>query len=149
MSDDLTARADERLQAALTETGARDPRDACRALLRELKGQDEAAYPRLVSRWRSGVIEPLGRGEGDPLSLWLEFGVELAATLHPGRPMVVDTQGTATPLEGSPEWNTLVLHLPDDPRHRAIPVVLPPAPSAAQQATMDLLVEGRLSLEGA
>lgn len=147
MSDDLTARADERLQAALTETGARDPREACRDLLRELRQQDEAGYSRLVSRWRKGVIEPLGRGEGEPLRLWLEFGVELAEALRPGRPVVVDAHGTSTPLEGSPEWNTLVLHLPEDTGQRAIPVVLPPAPSPAQQATLDLLVAGRLSLE--
>lgn len=149
MSNDLNARADQRLETALAETGARDPRQAYRTLLRKLKQRDEAAYARAVTRWRTAVIEPLGRGEGEPLSLWLSFGVELVEALHPGRAVRIDGGGIAHTLDGPPGWDALVLHLPEDPRERAVPVVLPPAPSPAQTATLDLLVEGRLSLDNA
>jgi len=149
MSDDLNTRADQRLEAALAETGARDPRQAYRTLLRQLKQRDEATYARAVTHWRTTVIEPLGRGEGDPLRLWLSFGVGLVETLHPGRAVKIDEGGIAHPLDEPPGWDALVLHLPEDPGERAVPVVLPPEPTPAQTATLHLLVEGRLSLDNA
>lgn len=142
-------RADRRFEEALERTGARDPRAVYRTLLKELKSQSEERYRETVGRWRSEVVEPLADGEAEPLERWLRFGAELARDLHPGRTVVVDEAGRAAPHRGTPSWRELVLHLPDAKRVRAIPVSLPPEPSPAQQATVDLLVEGRVKLPGA
>ncbi len=138
--------ADRRFQEVLEETGARDPREFYRELLKELKTRDEDAFAAAVERWQSGVIQPLARGEGDPLGRWLAFGLELARTLHPGRTVTVDADGRAQPLEAQPDWRWLILHLPERKRDRAVPVSIPPEPTPAQQATLDLLVQGRLKL---
>ncbi len=141
--------ASRRFEEALEETGARDPRDFYRELLKELKARDQEAFDRAVERWQEGVIEPLARGEGDALARWLHYGLELARTLHPGRTVRIDDDGRAQPLEGDAHWSWLILHLPDRKRERAVPVSIPPKPTPAQQATMDLLVQGRLKLPGA
>lgn len=144
--DDEQAEADRRFDDALERTGARDPRGRYRDLLRELRTRSQERYEELVARWQSEVIGPLARDEGDPLERWLAFGAELARTLEPGRTVVVDRTGRAEALEGAPSWRDLVLHLPEAKRVRAIPVALPPELSPAQQATVDLLVEGRVKI---
>jgi len=141
--------ATRRFEEALDETGARDPRDFYRGLLKELKARDETAFDAAVERWQESVIEPLARGEGDPLARWLDYGLELARTLHPGRTVAIDDDGRAQPLEDDAHWSRLILHLPDRTRDRAVPVSIPPEPTPAQQATLDLLVQGRLKLPGA
>lgn len=148
MVDELQDRADRRFQTALDETGARDPREFYRGLLRELKQQDGDAYEAAVVRWRTEVVEPLARGDGDPLERWLRFGVGLAQELHSGRTVVIDGEGRARPYEPPPSWEGLILHLPDDRKVKAVPVGLPPEPSPAQRATVDLLVKGRNRLPG-
>lgn len=139
--------ADQRFSEALEATGARDPRTLYRDLFRDLKTQDETAYEEMVSRWKNEVIEPIGRGEVEPLEAWLRFGVGLASALHPGRTVVVDHEGRARSLDGVPGWQQLILHLPQDRGTRAIPISVPPDPTGAQSATVDLLVEGKLKLE--
>jgi hypothetical protein len=143
MSDDELDKADRRFEAALAETGARDPRDFYRQLLRGLREQSEERYRDAVTRWRDEVVLPLARDEGDPLELWLRFGASVASELHPGRPVVVDESGRAAPYEPPPSWRDLILHLPDEKRVKAVPVSLPPELSPAQQATVDLLVKGK------
>jgi len=145
-------RADLRLEAELRETGANDPRGAYRALLRELRERDEAAYAIAVRDFQESVLEPIARGEEGAVRIWLEFGIRLAARLHPGRSVVVDPAGRARPIEslsadsgGNPPEG-LVLHLPDDRRVRAVPVGLPPRISPAQQATLDVLAFGRVKM---
>ena len=49
MKEDLSRRADERLEAALAESGARDPREFYRERLRELKRADTVAYEGAVA----------------------------------------------------------------------------------------------------
>ncbi len=139
--------ADRRFNEALEATGALDPRESYRGLLRQLKSRDEATYQEMVSRWKSEVIEPIQQGEAEPLQAWLRFGVGLASTLHPGRTVVVDEEGRSHTLEDLPDWRNLILHLPEDRGVRAIPISLPPDPTGAQSATVDLLVEGKLKLE--
>lgn len=143
MSDQETEAADHRYEEALAETGARDPREFYRQLLRGLKEQSEERYQEVVARWREEVVAPLARGEGEPLERWLRFGATVAAALHPGRTVVVDESGRAAPYEPPPSWRQLILHLPDEKRVRAVPVGLPPELSVPQQATVDLLVKGK------
>ncbi|MEX2532136.1 MAG: hypothetical protein WD960_15330 [Gemmatimonadota bacterium] len=142
------AEANRRLEEALTRTGARDPRPDYRDLLRTLKGRSEEEYAQAVALWEQEVIGPTARGEAEPLARWLEFGTTLADRLHPGRTVTVDRSGRAHPQEGSPSWEELVLHLPEEHGTKAIPVVVPPDLSSAQEATIALLVEGRVKPPG-
>ena len=140
------AEANRRLEEELTRTGARDPRDDYRELLRQMKSRSEAEYAEAVALWERDVIGPTARGEAEPLGRWLEFGTHLADRLHPGRTVAVDETGRAHPLDRPPTWEELVLHLPEEKGARAILVVVPPEPSLAQEATIALLVEGRVKL---
>jgi len=146
MGQDLQDEADRRFEEALNSRGARDPREFYRGLLRDLKEQDRDTYTDTVRRWKEEVIGPLARGEQDPLDAWHRFGLQLATTLHPGRTVMIGPEGRSSPLEGAPDWTRLVLHLPREPRARAVPIAIPQEPSPAQQATLDLLVQGRLKL---
>jgi hypothetical protein len=143
---DEQEQAERRFEEILAETGARDPRGPYRDLLRELRSRSEERYEEAVRRWREEVIRPVSRGEGQAMELWLTFGATLAEELHSGRTVVVDETGRARPLEPPPSWRSLILHLPEARRVRAIPVCLPPELSPAQRATVDLLVEGRVRL---
>lgn len=149
MDADLQSRADQALDQAIQRTGARDPRDFYRKLLLELKEQDQEAYEGAVNRWKTEVVEPLARGDGSPLDRWLAYGLDLARTLEDGNSVRVDETGRALPLERAPSWKDLVLHLPDRKAARAIPVSIPPALSAPQRATMQLLVQGKVKLPDA
>ena len=144
MNDDLPTLADRRFAEQRAATGARDPREFYRGLLRDLREADEAAYREMVARYEVQIVEAVGRGEADPLEAWLAFGLELAAAAAgPGRSVAVDATGRATPLEGRPRWDQMVLYLPDG-RGRAVPVSLPPELSDAQRAALDLLVKGKV-----
>jgi len=145
MTDDLPTLADRRFAERRAATGARDPREFYRGLLRDLRGADEAAYREMVARYEVQIVGAVGRGEADPLEAWLAFGLELAAaSVGPGRSVVVDATGRATPLEGQPRWDQMLLHLPDERGVRAVPVSLPPELSDAQRAALDLLVKGKV-----
>jgi hypothetical protein len=143
---DIQRKADLNFEAVLRETGARDPRELYRELLRQLRERDEAAYSLAVERWQSEVVEPIADGADDPLSLWLRFGLALAAELHPGRSVEIDETGRVRDLELPPSWTRMLLHLPESARKRAVPVCLPPEMSGPQEATLVLLVEGKLRL---
>lgn len=143
MDSDEQARADERFEKALAKTGAPDPRDLYRRLLRELKAESEEAYVAAVARWQAEVVGPVAAGGEDPLKCWLGFGIALARELHPGRTVVVDDSGRAAPFEPPPSWEALILHLPENRKAKALAMSLPPEMSPAQRATVDLLVQGR------
>jgi hypothetical protein len=145
MTQDLSQAADRRYAERLETTGARDPREFYRRLLRELKERDEAAYQALVARYEAEVLAPVGGGEADPLEAWLAFGVTLAnAVGGPGRTVVIDAVGRARELAGTPGWEALVLHLPQARGSKALPVGLPPELSPSQKAAVDLLVHAKV-----
>lgn len=146
MTQSEQSAADAHFARQLGETGSRDPREFYRQLLRELKDADAEAYEEMVNRYRSGVAEPIEKGADNPLALWLSFGIEVANRLHPGRTMVIGEDGRGRSFEPPPDHRQLLLHLPDDARTRAIPVGIPPEPTPAQSATLDLLVQGRTRL---
>jgi hypothetical protein len=149
MDQDLQKEADRRFAAHLEETGARDPREFYRELLRRLKARDEGAYGRAVERFRDEVMGPIARDGRDPLEAWTLYGLSLARELHPGRTVTLDRTGRSTSFEPPPDPVSVILHLPDEKKERAIPVRVPPEPSSAQTAAMDLLVEGKVKLSDA
>jgi hypothetical protein len=146
MSDDLNARADTRLEAALKEAGARDPREFYRERLRELKQANPEGYAAAVAYYRDTLIPRVASGEGDPLAAWTEYGRRLAEAVGPGRTVSVDATGRARPYEAPAARELLVLHLPEGKGGRALLVGLPAELTPAQRATYDTLVAGKQKL---
>ena len=93
MSDDLQAEADLRLEEALTDTGARDPREFYRECLRNLKQADQQAYEEAVGYYREILVPSLAQG-ADPLPAWTEYGRRLALLTAPGRTVMVRIRNT-------------------------------------------------------
>ena len=147
MSDDLQAEADLRLEEALADTGARDPREFYRECLRNLKQADRQAYEEAVGYYREILVPSLAQGV-DPLPAWTEYGRRLALLTAPGRTVMVDREGVAEPYVEPAPLDRLVLHLPESrgSASRALVVGLPAELSRAQRAHYDLLVAGRLTL---
>ena len=146
MSDDLQTEADRRLEAALAQTGARDPREFYRERLRELKQADRGAYEQAVGYYRDTLVPSVASG-ADPLPAWTEYGRRLASLGTPGRTVMVDRTGVSAPYEAPAPSDRLILHLPDGTRGRALVVGIPSELSRAQRATYDLLVGGKLTLK--
>lgn len=142
----MQAEADRLLDDALKRTGAADPREPFRALLRDLKERSASDYEEAVADYRDRVVRGIAEEGADPLERWLEFGCSTVQRLHPGRTIVVDATGRAIPLAPPPSWRDLLLHLPDDRKTRAFLVSSPPEPTLAQGATVELLVHGKLRL---
>ncbi len=144
-TDNPQALADERLEAALEKTGARDPRAVCRERLRELKGVDAAAFEQAVGHYRDRLIPSVAAGE-EPFTAWVEYGRTIARLTVRGRTVAVDRTGLAREYATPADPEALVLHLPRGGRGRALLVAQPRDPSPAQQATCDLLVDGRSTM---
>lgn len=149
MSRDHQRKAEARLEKALEETGARDPREFFRGILRDLKARDETRYRSAVADFEERVVRAIAEEEADPIRAWLEFGLRLAERVHPGRAVVVDPTGRAEPYAPPPSVEMLILHLPDEGRARAVPIGLPPVMSGPQQAALDLLCHGKVRLADA
>ena len=141
MSEELTQAADRALEAAIAETGARDPREFYRERLRELKDANPGGYEEAVAYYRGTLIPSVASGAA-ALDAWTEYGRRLAEALAPGRTVSIDESGRAHAWEG-PDLSRLVLHLPDDTGSRALLVGLPPSLTPAQRATFDVLVAGK------
>ena len=137
--------ADQRLEAMLEESGARDPRICCRDRLRELKGIDPNAFREAVDYYRGELIPTIASG-AEPLTAWIEYGRRIAQLTFEGRTLAIDRTGLARGYSAPVDPAALVLHLPEGGRQRALLVALPREPSAAQKATCDLLVDGKLNL---
>lgn len=147
MDTKLREQADDLLRRSLEETGAPDPRDAFRPLLRELKDRDKEAYLEAVAKFQETVVPAIAEGSVDPLTAWLQYGIELAQRLDPGREVVIDATGRATPLAPPPSWRDLILHVPEASRARTLLIGYPAEPTSAQRATVDLLVRGKVRLD--
>ncbi len=139
------ALADERLEAALEKTGARDPRAVCRERLRQLKGVDEAAFEQALGHYRDRLVPAIAAGE-EPLTAWVEYGRTIARLTFRGSTVAIDRTGLAREYATPADPEALVLHLPRGGKGRALLVAQPRDPSPAQQATCDLLVDGRATM---
>jgi len=142
MTENVAATADAALEAALAQTGARDPRDFYRERLRELKRVRPEEYQRAVSYYTETLLPEVAGRRRDALAAWTEYGRRLAEALAPGRTVDIDETGRARPYES---WaaDRLILHLPADNGARALLVALPRTLSPAQRATYDVLVSGK------
>ncbi len=151
--DGLSDEADRRFAARRSETGARDPREYYRGLLRGLRETDPDAYRTLVERYEAEVVQAIAAEGADPLEAWLAFGAVLAqAVAGPGGLHSVDATGQSAPAAPPLPWDALLLHIPEGKGGggrggRALPVGLPPELSPAQRATVDLLVHGKVRSE--
>ena len=142
MSESTAAAAEKVLEAALAETGARDPRDFYRERLRELKRTRPDDYQRAVAYYTETLLPEVAERRRDPLVAWTEYGRRLAEALAPGHTVTIDDSGRARPYEASGP-DGLIVHLPEDKGARALLVSLPRSLSAPQRATYDVLVAGK------
>ncbi len=142
-------RAEARLEAALEETGARDPRDFYRVQLRELRTEDRSGYESAVEYYKETLLPRVADPEVDALAAWTDYGRHLATLRVQGRTVSIDASGRAVAYASPADRTSLVLHLPDDQKRRALLVGLPEELSPAQRATYDWLVSGRRALRSA
>lgn len=141
-TESLAAAAEKVLEAALAETGARDPRDFYRDRLRELKRTSPDDYQRAVTYYSETLLPEVAERRREPLVAWTDYGCRLAEALAPGRTVAIDASGRAHPYEASVS-DRLILHLPDDNGAKALLVALPRSLTAEQRATYDVLVAGK------
>lgn len=141
--DEQRERADRRFEAAITASGARDPREFYRERLRLLREADPAAFREAVHYYESRLIPRVAEEDSDALGEWLEYGRVLAALTAPGETVQIDPSGRAEPYARPVPGDHLVLHLPTSSREPVVPVGLPPELSPAQRTTYTLLVDRR------
>jgi hypothetical protein len=148
MDEALRERAERRLAEAASAAGVADPRPALRERLRALRERAPDAFDRARAHYEERVLPALadGNGELEPLARWIEYARVVAGLEGEGRTCVVDRVGRATDFAGACPGGALVMQLPDDAAAPAFAILSPAEPSPAQQATLDLLVGGRLSL---
>ncbi|HSJ14174.1 MAG TPA: hypothetical protein VK939_07155 [Longimicrobiales bacterium] len=144
MPADIKSRAEARLIGAASEGGFADPRPALRQRLRELKETRGGAFQEALRHYEEQVVPALA--EADALAAWIEYGAWVAGLSAPGRLLAVDALGTARPYVSPAAAGTLILHVPDDTAAGVLVLAAPAAPSAAQQAALDLLVNRKLAL---
>jgi len=123
---------------ALARHGLADVQPLYRQLLLRLKAQDAAAYEKAVAHYKVEVESAVEEAE-DPVAVWVAYGVWLAPRLAPGSLRAVNVDGLATPAESPPPLGPMLMHLPEDPKVRALVLAMPAEPSPAQQETAALL----------
>ena len=139
MSDPQRTRAETRTDDAVAASGFEDPRIALRRRLKHLKDNQPTAFAKALEYYEQDLVPRIADG-GDPLAEWLDYGRQLGDLTSPGRTMSVDASGRARPIRSGLEDQTLVLHIPHDTAADVLPLAVPRELSAAQQATLDLLV---------
>jgi len=144
---DTAAEAEKRFLDALEAVGARDPREFYRERLKELKQVDAAGYEATVVYYRESLIPSVASGEADPLGAWLEYGRVIVAAIAEGHTVEIDGLGRRAAYSPPTPRDRLVLHLPAA-GGRALLVGLPTELTDAQRASFDLLVRGKLKLQG-
>jgi hypothetical protein len=144
MADGARIELDARLARGFAERGFIDSRDAYRDRLRELKAVGREAFGKAVQYFETTVTPRILSGQ-DPIDAWIEYGGMLASLTDAGELMAVDTTGMAWPYGSPARSDHLILFVPETGRAGFI-VARPVEVSEAQSATIQLLVENRLSL---
>jgi len=144
-AEDRKARAEARLETALTHSGLEDPRPAYRERLRSLRETSTSAFEQALRHYEDQTLAALA-GEADPIEAWVEYGRVLGELTAPGRLLQVDAEGRASSYAPPPAAHLLVLHVPEDSAAPILAAAVPRAASAAQRATYAMLVDRRLSL---
>jgi hypothetical protein len=138
------AHAEARLEAAAARLGLADPRPALRERLRQLRDTQPELFRRAIEHYEATVLPALT--DDEPLAGWLEYGRFIGQLTGNGRLTAIDADGRAAPHRPPAGAGMVVLFLPEDTAVGALLVAAPLQPSAAQQATIQLLVERKLSL---
>jgi hypothetical protein len=138
------AHAEARLEAAAAALGLADPRPALRERLRLLRDTQPELFRRAIEHYDAAVLRALA--DADPIVAWLEYGAFIGQLTANGRLTAVDAAGRAAPYRPPASAGVVFLFLPDDNAVGALLVAAPLHPSPAQQATIRLLVERKLSL---
>jgi hypothetical protein len=146
MADELRGTADERLSEALAAGGLADTRPVYRQVLRQLRETHPTAFEKALRHYDEVVLPELGGG-ADPVDAWIAYGAWLAGLTAAGRVVSVRTDGRAGEYRPPYGAGDLVLHIPESAADPVLLLMRSAAPSPAQQATYDLLVAGRVSLD--
>lgn len=131
------------MEEALPDRGLRDPRPFYRPVLKHLREHDPDAFARALTHFESVLIPALAEG-ADPIQGWMDYGLLLAEAVGRGRLLEIDDVGRARPGGGATVAG-LLMYLPDDPSTPALLLRYPTASSPAQDATVELLVAGRVT----
>ena len=145
MSEQMKQRADERLTEALAAGGLDDTRPVYRQVLRRLRERHPDAFERALRHYDEEVLPALA-GTAAPVETWIEYGAWLAGLTAEGRVVSVRADGRASDYRPPYAVGELVLHVPESAADPVLLLMRSATPSAAQQATYDLLVAGRVSL---
>lgn len=142
MDTALRTRAEAGLVKAAERQGLADPRPPYRERLRALRQARPEAFDQAVEHYEQTVLPALA--DAEPLPVWLEYGRYLASLTTAGKVITVDASGRAAPwTRDAPA--SLVLFMPEDNTAEVMVLSQPAAPSPAQNATLMLLVERKLS----
>lgn len=144
MESHLRSRAEARLIEAAAGLRLGDPRPPCRERLRRLRESHPDEFRRAIEHYENTALPAIATG--DALAAWVDYAAFLAAMSDEGQLTVVDGTGRARPYAPPPQPGALILHIPDEPAGEVLVVARPEQPTAAQEATLDLLAERRLSL---
>lgn len=147
MDKSQNARAEERFEAALNATGARDPREFYRERLKELRTAKPDAYRAAVRYYDDTLLPSIADSDADPVEAWWEYGRRIAELSVDGRTVEIDPSGRSHPYSRPTPRDRMVLHLPDGTKGLALVVGLPTDLSQAQMASYDLLVAGKQRLK--
>jgi len=145
MTGEPRKQADARLAGRLAELEALDARETYRSLLRALKAENADAFTR-ASRYYEEHVVPRLLTEPDPVDAWIDYGRMIGELAGTGRMLVIDESGRSQRYRPPLAPQQMVMFVPDDARVGSFAAIQPAALSAAQRATLSLLVEGRLSL---
>jgi hypothetical protein len=138
--------AEARLATAAERLGLDDPRPPYRERLRVLRERHPDAFDRAIAHYESAVLPALAE-TADPLAVWTAYGAFLGKLTSDGTPYRVDASGRSRPFRPPVGPSELVLFVPDDQDADVLLMARPAAPTAAQEATIDLLVNRRLALD--
>lgn len=147
MDESQNARAEERFEAALSTTGARDPREYYRERLKALRTAEPDAYRCAVQYYEDTLLPSIADSDADPVEAWWEYGRRIAELSVDGRTVEIDPSGRSHSYSRPTPRDRMVLHLPDGTKGLALVVGLPTDLSQAQMASYDLLVAGRQRLK--
>jgi hypothetical protein len=145
MASETRRKSDDRLERACAAAGLTDPRETYRDLLRDLRGRDPDSFARASGHYQSEVLPRLA-GDAEPIDTWIEYGRVLGELGANGRMYSIDATGLADVYRPPYARHSLVLFVPDDGTRGSFVAAMPITPTAAQSATVDMLVHGRLSL---
>lgn len=143
MGEESKSKAEAALDRAVQQGRMRDPRPFFRPALRYLRDRAPDDFAAAIRHFEDVLVPGVAAGD-DPASGWVDYGRLLARGLGPGRMSRISPDGRATPAdENGVPGDSLLLFVPDSADIPALLVHAPGTASAAQEATLELLIMGR------